>query len=597
MNNQVGAFDSYLEHLVRTDRASKPRVRGTDEDSESPILDEKFAASSGFPVLLRVASSEWTSDANGFEEQVRLGDVITGYANRRGLDALRRDPGVLSVEASRNADAYELVDSVPSVKATPVHLPPFSEEGDRALIAFVDSGIDLLHKAFQDDRNKSRVVAIWDQWDSKGTPPPGFKYGTYHDEKAIGRYLRTGKVPQGLGRDPDLHGTHVASIAAGRRSGAFGGGVAPSAKIIVVKSKVDASPGDPQSIGYSKSHVDALKFIDGIASLHDMPVVVNVSQGMNAGSHDGSSALEAAFDNFSGGGRAPGRVVVKSAGNEHGENGHVSLSVGSSGIYSLEWFADASVSRDEDYFEIWFSSSDSLSFALLGPSGDRSGRVSEARAASYGRYSSGNDYHLSITRYHPDNGDSRVVVTVRKGAGSTIESGIWRLEIKTGMVRSSGILHAWVERRRGRPVRFRNHRSDQITLSIPGTARTVISVGAVETPKGPQLRLLDFSSHGPTRDLRQKPDMVAPGSGIQAALAGTIDGVTGMRGTSMAAPHVSGAIALLFSQHKKSGVGAPLNAAQIRAAITQLSQCFTGRWDSGRGYGFLDVSALLDENW
>ena len=47
-----------------------------------------------------------------------------------------------------------------------------------------------------------------------------------------------------------------------------------------------------------------------------MPVVVNVSQGMNAGAHDGKSMLEVAFDEFSKGGRQRGRVIVKSAGNE-----------------------------------------------------------------------------------------------------------------------------------------------------------------------------------------------------------------------------------------------------------------------------------------
>ena len=47
-----------------------------------------------------------------------------------------------------------------------------------------------------------------------------------------------------------------------------------------------------------------------------MPVVVNISQGMNAGAHDGRSALELGFEHFSDGGRMPGRVVVKSAGNE-----------------------------------------------------------------------------------------------------------------------------------------------------------------------------------------------------------------------------------------------------------------------------------------
>ena len=92
----------------------------------------------------------------------------------------------------------------------------------------------------------------------------------------------------------------MASIATGRKVGAFAGGVAPEAKILVVIA-------DGQSpTGYSKSHVDALNFIDQIATQMNLPTVVNVSQGMNAGAHDGRSMLEVAFDAFSGGGENPG---------------------------------------------------------------------------------------------------------------------------------------------------------------------------------------------------------------------------------------------------------------------------------------------------
>lgn len=85
------------------------------------------------------------------------------------------------------------------------------------------------------------------------------------------------------------------------------------------------------------------------------------------------------------------------------------------------------------------------------------------------------------------------------------------------------------------------------------SAKNTISVGSVDTR---DRRLSDFSSLGPTFDGRIKPDIVAPGCadsivvpqvGIQAADSNS-QGYIGKCGTSMAAPVVSGIIALLMEQ-------------------------------------------------
>ena len=106
-----------------------------------------------------------------------------------------------------------------------------------------------------------------------------------------------------------------------------------------------------------------------------------------------------------------------------------------------------------------------------------------------------------------------------------------------------------------------------------------------------------YSSYGPTRDSRDKPDLVAPGEAIIAAWGGTTDDAERKSGTSMAAPHVTGAIALLLSAREKQIKGAAnvaqYNAAQIRAAVAQSSQNFSGHPTSALGYGVLDVEAFL----
>ena len=72
-----------------------------------------------------------------------------------------------------------------------------------------------------------------------------------------------------------------------------------------------------------------------------------------------------------------------------------------------------------------------------------------------------------------------------------------------------------------------------MTLSIPGTARTVITVASVDASL--PIRVASYSSYGPTRDLRDKPDVAAPGENVLAAQSGTANGVVQFfSGTSMA---------------------------------------------------------------
>jgi subtilisin family serine protease len=588
----VARIDPYLFHRFETLKELKTAEVYTAGPQKPDLI----------PMLVRVANPAdipSLADTKDCRVTSGMGNIVACLGSLATIEIFEKDARVLSVEASRPSSGYDCSHSVPFVKAERVQKDPLHpEKGDHALVAVIDEGIDVLHEAFRDAHNQTRIVALWDQTDPTG-PGPTVQgrslHGTFHSEKDINRYISAGKVPKNLGRDPHHHGTHVASIAAGQKTAKFYGGVAPEAKILVVVPRIKVDLRDPFSIGYSTSHVDALSFIESEANQRKLPVVVNVSLGMNAGAHDGTSNLEAAFDSFSSGARAPGRVIVKSAGNERATHGHAKFAVPPLSGETLTW-----TSREPhpgpDVIELWFPACDDHKIRLVDPSREASLWV-EANQSKHGIFGSGNGFQISYDKFHWDNGDSRVLVTVSMGQNSSIGTGDWSLEIHAKSVKSDGTMHAWIERDDTRPIKFVNHQQEEYTLSIPGTARTVIAVASVAASL--PLLVAAYSSYGPTRDARYKPDLAAPGESIWAAKAGTFDDIEFMSGTSMATPHVSGAIALLFSRREKllktkPGSGLKqFNAAQIRAALTQTVQNFNGRPSHSMGYGVLDVEAFL----
>jgi subtilisin family serine protease len=197
-------------------------------------------------------------------------------------------------------------------------------------------------------------------------------------------------------------------------------------------------------------------------------------------------------------------------------------------------------------------------------------------------------------RIHQDNGDSRLLVTITTGTALGIEQGRWSLDIRSPVVQSpAGLVHAWLERTAD-DVRF-VIADPGMTVTIPGTADAVITVASVDASK--PFKVAPYSCFGPTRDGREKPDVAAPGQQVTAAMAGTNTGVLEQSGTSMAAPHVTGAIALLLSRRAKLADSTPglkqLNANQIAAILRVTTQEHSGSWNKGIGYGVLDLAAAL----
>lgn len=123
------------------------------------------------------------------------------------------------------------------------------------------------------------------------------------------------------------------------------------------------------------------------------------------------------------------------------------------------------------------------------------------------------------------------------------------------------------------------------TVGIPASALDVITVGAVDK----NLDIASFSSRGPTRDGRIKPEVSAVGVDVISSVPRgdcwlcSPEGYMGLSGTSMATPHVSGFIALLLEQSPS------LTTAEVKDLVmnTAVDKGENGP-DNTYGYGVLN---------
>lgn len=124
------------------------------------------------------------------------------------------------------------------------------------------------------------------------------------------------------------------------------------------------------------------------------------------------------------------------------------------------------------------------------------------------------------------------------------------------------------------------------SITDPGNAEGVITVGSTHRREPHSYGVSYFSSRGPTGDGRIKPDIVAPGEKINAPTLGGSSMV--LDGTSMAAPHVSGAAAMLLARHPEL-VARP---QRIKSILCKTATDL-GRERYFQGHGLLDTLRAL----
>jgi subtilisin family serine protease len=119
-------------------------------------------------------------------------------------------------------------------------------------------------------------------------------------------------------------------------------------------------------------------------------------------------------------------------------------------------------------------------------------------------------------------------------------------------------------------------------ISAPADADSVISVGAVNSNG----EIASFSSHGPTYDGRIKPEVCARGVSTWGVNANS-DSYRTASGTSLSAPLVSGAAAVILSAHSD------WTPMQVREAMMMTADRVDNP-DNNYGYGVIDVMAAID---
>lgn len=125
-----------------------------------------------------------------------------------------------------------------------------------------------------------------------------------------------------------------------------------------------------------------------------------------------------------------------------------------------------------------------------------------------------------------------------------------------------------------------------INITDPGNTESVITVGATHRSEPHTYGVSFFTSRGPTGDGRVKPDLVAPGEKIDSTIPA--NGMERMDGTSMAAPHVSGAAALLIARNMELA-GQP---ARIKEILCKTATDL-GREKYFQGCGLVDILRAL----
>jgi len=515
----------------------------------------------------------------------------------------------------------------------------YGASGAGVIYGAIDSGLDWNHQDFRNANGTTRIKFLWNQDDAcvGVAPPPPFDFGCLYTEAEINAALTGG--PTITAPDGDGHGSHTTGVGAGNGRGTGNGqpantyvGMASQADIVFVK--IFPEPGDANGCATCFAISDAMDFIDAKAAEMDKPFVINMSFGSQYGAHDGSDLDEVTIDTLTGPG-IPGKATVKSAGNERGNRIHFSgtLAQGQTITHQLvvpTYTPLPGAFNDTVAWSIWYSNGDILTVRINDPTTTPCGSTvltisNTTGGGNVGTNTTSGTMIIDDSTSPLPNGTRFFDAEIDDQATAAPCRGTWQFQVTGTNITAGGRYDGWIWYNgfggTQAPALWAAASADLTNLlSIPGSAIHTTTVGAYATkpswlafdgntyqwnPPPGNGSLASFSSPGPTRDGRLKPEITAPGFGVSSTLSidatplaaadqpllmpDTVHWI--LPGTSFSAPHVAGIYAQLLSMNPT------LDALQLRQILTA-----TARVDAfvtpvpNNDWGFGKVGALQAAN-
>ena len=431
-----------------------------------------------------------------------------------------------------------------------------SYAGKGSVIAVIDSGVDPYHEAMKlSDPNSGRIKSQGEV--KKLIDDLDIARGEYFSSKIPFGYNYANKSTSIKEFDPMSHGMHVSGIVAGNSKKIQG--VAPEAQIVFMRVFGGGMFGNGTSAEiYTKAIDDAIKL--GVDSM-------NISIGSPAGTEDyvfpnTVLALEKA--------KQAGILVAIAAGN----NGFFGYSPGSDGKPKAEnpdigMLADPSVSPNS----LSVASVQNMQVAKKGIQIQGDDRVLSfqptANAKVTDQWVSLKDCGYGRPEDFKEQGSANTYALIERGEPGPVTGDPLSFTDKINNARDKGYA--------GVIIYDNEPNMPLIQVEAPGTNIPAAFVNREDglylknnLGKNPQTQVCfndeyvfsasedggkpsDFSSWGLTPKGNLKPDIAAPGGGILSSLNDNQYGV--MDGTSMAAPHVAGGVALVKQRVEKDFPG------------------------------------------
>lgn len=472
-------------------------------------------------------------------------------------------------------------------------VPSFDLRGQGVLIGIIDTGIDYTNPVFQNADGTTRIDYIWDQTVLNGTPPEGIHYGSEFTKEQINRALSD---PDPLSIVPSTdkigHGTMVAGIAGGTDDpdNDFYG-VAPDSEFIIVKLKQAKNylkrffriP--ETAIGFQGNDIIiGVNYLVNTARILNKPIVICLAVGSSQGAHDGRSEIASYLSSVA---TTFGLCIVIAAGNEGNARRHYYGVVDRTTGYNT---VELNVGENESGFwmELWGKSPSIFSIDITSPSGEYVPRI----AASMNEHREitfifePTVINLDYQMVESQTGDQLILFRFDQPS-----AGIWRFNVYEKGDLNLGF-HIWL------PMEAFISPYTYFIRSDPNT--TILSAGNSEVPitvtayNDADSSLYLNASRGYSRIGIIKPEIAAPGVNVTGP--NLQHGFTNFTGTSAAAAHTAGAVALILEWGIVRNNLVEINTVAVKKLIERGARRAADLNYPNRdwGYGILDVYKVFD---